>query len=92
MKCRGHLQLLCIMSAPILGVLLLDAFDPLFKTFPKRHILDSSKLKEFTNDNFEFDKNGEKSAKRVENTVTSNFSFSHSVFKTLVPQTRKTQG
>ena len=31
--------------------------------------LDSSKLKEFADDNFEFDKNGRKLSKRVENTV-----------------------
>ena len=32
-------------------------------------ILDSSKLKEFGDDNFKFDKNGKKLSKRVENTV-----------------------
>ena len=37
--------------------------------FPKRQILDSSKLKEFADDNFRFDKNGRKFSKRVENTV-----------------------
>ena len=31
--------------------------------------LDSSKLKEFADDNFKFDKNGGKFSKRVENTV-----------------------
>ena len=36
--------------------------------FPKRQILDSSKLKEFA-DNFKFDENGGKFIKRVENTV-----------------------
>ena len=51
------------------------------------------KLKEFADDNFTFDENGRKSSKWVENTVgkrvllvTSNFSFSHSVFKRLVSQ------
>ena len=29
-------------------------------TFPKRQILDASKLKEFADDNFKFDKNGKK--------------------------------
>ena len=38
-------------------------------TFPKQQILDSSKLKEFADNNFEFDENGEKFSKRVENTV-----------------------
>ena len=32
-------------------------------------ILDSSKLKEFTDDNFKFDENGRRFSKRVENTV-----------------------
>ena len=56
----------------------------------------SSKLKEFADDNFKFDENGRKLSKRVENTVekekllvTSNFSFSHSVFKRLVSQGRQ---
>ena len=31
--------------------------------------IDSSKLKEFTDDNFKFDENGSKLSKRVENTV-----------------------
>ena len=37
--------------------------------FPKRQILDSSKLKEFADDNFEFDENGRKFSKRVAHTV-----------------------
>ena len=37
--------------------------------FPKRQILDSSKLKEFADDNFEFNEYGRKFSKRVENTV-----------------------
>ena len=37
--------------------------------FPKRQILDSSKLKEFADDNFEFNENGRKFSKCVENTV-----------------------
>ena len=35
----------------------------------RRQILDSSKLKEFTDDNFKFEENGRKLSKRVENTV-----------------------
>ena len=35
----------------------------------RRKILDSSKLKEFADDNFKFDENGRKLSKRVENTV-----------------------
>ena len=46
-----------------------------------------SKLKQFADDNFEFDENTRKYSKWVENTVvTSNFSFSHSVFKRVVSQ------
>ena len=37
--------------------------------FPKQQILDFSKLKEFADDNFEFDENGGHFSKRVENTV-----------------------
>ena len=43
--------------------------DVLYQPFPKQQILDSSKLKEFTDDNFRFHKNGRKFSKRVENTV-----------------------
>ena len=62
-------------------------------------MLDSSKMKEFADDNFTFDENGRKLSKQVENTVgkgeiacTSNFFFSHSVFKSLALQTHKNQG
>ena len=37
--------------------------------FPKRKILDSSKLEELAHDNSKFDENGGKLSKRVENTV-----------------------
>ena len=37
--------------------------------FLKQQNLDSSKLKEFADDNFEFDENGRKLAKRVEDTM-----------------------
>ena len=37
--------------------------------FPKRQILDISKLKEFADDNFKFNENGRKFSKWVENTV-----------------------
>ena len=62
----------------------------------KQQILDSSKLKEFADDNFKFDENGSKLSKQVENNVgkrellvTSNFPFSHSVVKRLVSQGRQ---
>ena len=37
--------------------------------FSRRHILDSSKLKEFADNNFRFDENGRKLSEQVENTV-----------------------
>ena len=40
-----------------------------FLPITRRQILDSSKLKEFADDNFKFDENGRKLSKRVENTV-----------------------
>ena len=62
-------------------------------------MLDSSKLKEFPDDNSKLDRNGTKFSIRVETLwekekllVTSNFSFSRCVFKRLVLQTRKNQG
>ena len=39
------------------------------KLFPKRQILDRSKLKQFADDNFKFDENGRNFYKWVENTV-----------------------
>ena len=38
-------------------------------SFPNDKFLESSKLKEFANDDFKFDENGRKFSKRVENTV-----------------------
>ena len=49
-------------------------------TLSQTTILDSSKLKEFADDNFKFDEMAEISP------------FAHSVFKRLVLQTRKNQG
>ena len=40
-----------------------------FNPFPNDKILDSSKLKEFADDNFKFDENGRKLSKWVENTA-----------------------
>ena len=39
------------------------------KVFSKQQILDTTKLKEFEDDNFKFDENGRKFLKRVENAV-----------------------
>ena len=70
-----------------------------FQPFPKRQILDPSKSKDFADKKFEFYENGRKFSERVKTLwekekllVTSNFSFSHSVFKGLEQQTRKNQG
>ena len=41
----------------------------LFYPFPEQQILDSSKLKEFADDNFRIDENGRRFSKWVENTV-----------------------
>ena len=41
----------------------------IFQPFPKRHILDSSKLKEFEDNNLKFDENSREFSKWVENTV-----------------------
>ena len=67
--------------------------------FPNDKFWTLPKLKDFADNNFRFDENGRKLSKRVENTVekekllvTSNFSFSHSVFKRHVLQIRKNQG
>ena len=52
-------------------------------------------MKEFADDNFKFDENDRKFSKWVEKEkllVTSNFSFSHSVFKRFRLQTCKNQG
>ena len=65
--------------------------------FPKQLNLDSSKMKEFSNLNWM--KTEKSSPQRLGNIVgkkeklliTSNFSFSHSVFKKLVLQTSKNQ-
>ena len=40
-----------------------------YKPITRRHILDTSKLEEFADDNFKFDKNDSKLSKWVENTV-----------------------
>ena len=55
-----------------------------------------TKLKAFADDNFKFDENDRKLSKWVENIegkekllITSNFSFSNSVFKRLVKKARE---
>ena len=63
--------------------------------FPKRQIIDSSKLKGFADDNFNFDENGVKFSERVENTVGKGEIARYEQFL-LCPQcfqqTRKNQG
>ena len=67
--------------------------------FLKRQILDSSKLKEFADDNFKFNENGGKISKRVENTVGKGeiaryeqFLLFPQCFNRFVLQTLKNQG
>ena len=66
-------------------------------TLSKQHILGSSKLKDFACNSFKFDENGRKFSRKhlwekEKLLVLSNFSFSRSVFKRLILQTRKNQG
>ena len=65
-----------------------------FNRLPDDKILDRSKLKLSSDNNFELDPNSRKFSQLVENTVDkgeieSNFSFSHSVFKRLVSKGRQ---
>ena len=71
----------------------------LFLPIPKRQILDSSKLKEFSDDNFKFDENGRKLSKWVENTVGKGeiaryeqFLFFPQCFQNTCSETRENQG
>ena len=58
-----------MMEAKMLSTLIINR--PSLKQFyiTRRQILDSSKLKEFADDNFKFDENGRKISKWIENTV-----------------------
>ena len=47
----------------------MELTDCMYLLFPKRQILDYSKLKAFADGNFEFDKNDKNKNKRVENTA-----------------------
>ena len=65
--------------------------------FPKQQILDSSKLEEFADDNFELDENARKFSKMGgkhcgKSRNCSLRAVSNSVFKRLVLQTHKNQG
>ena len=75
----------------------------MFKVFPKRQIVDSSKMKAFADDNFKFDENGRKFFKWVEKTMGKGEIARYEQFllflqcfqkkkKNLVLQTRKTKG
>ena len=63
----------------------------MYHPFPKRQILDSSKLKDFAGDNSKCDENGRKFSKRVENTVGKR-EIARFEYNRLVLQTRKNQG
>ena len=85
---------------PLISSIRFYGSDCLPQPFPKQQILDSSKLKEFADDNFKLNENGGKCYKQVENTVgkweiarNEQFSpLSYSVFQRLILQTRKNQG
>ena len=53
----------------MMSIILLGEIDSVVYRFPNQQILDSTKLKEFADDNFKFDENGRELSKRVENTV-----------------------
>ena len=87
----------CVVMQNLFGSSLNDHSKSILHTYPLTHyqtkILDSSKMKEFADDNFKFDKNGRKLSKWVETLwekekllITSSFSLSHCVFKMLVSQ------
>ena len=61
------------LTTTIIGVLKVSNHEQSCNTqvnpFPKRQILDSSKLKEFADDNFKFDEHGRKFSKWIDNTV-----------------------
>ena len=65
-----------------------------FDSLPLNKILDLFKLKEFADEHFKFNENGRKFSNRFKTLITSNFSFSHGVFKRLVDllQTCKNHG
>ena len=63
----SYLQVAMVTENSIEDRLLIVVYGEVtLQLFPKRQILDSSKLKEFADDNFKFDENGRKLAKRVE--------------------------
>ena len=58
-----------ICEASFFGKMLHAKTQRMFQPFSKRRILDSSKLKEFTDDNFRFNTNNRKLSKWLEDTV-----------------------
>ena len=64
-KIASFTQDLCVTENPALNTLLHN----LVFNLPKWQIVDSSKLKEFADNNFEFNGYGRKSSERAENTV-----------------------
>ena len=66
---KTSLNSFLLQLCPFLNLKFLVKFILFFLPFPERHILDSFKLKEFADDNFKFNENGEKLSKRVENTA-----------------------
>ena len=87
-------QLICFVLSGV------DSNSVNSKPFPKRQILDCSKMKAFLYDNFYFLINGRKLSKKGKKTLwekekllgTSDFSLFNTVFKRLVLQARKNKG
>ena len=88
-----------IFSFNVLYHLSISSFDNKINNILNEKFSSLSNSKEFADDNFKFDENGGEYFKRVETVwekekllVTSNLSFSYTVFKRLVLQTSKNKG
>ena len=69
MSCRTTVSEKSLVLAHFVLVNTSGQVDSLDSAFPKQQILDSSKPKEFADDNFEFNENGGKLSEWVENNV-----------------------
>ena len=70
--CRFHTGVNILMCKPFsfyIATNVIFKSKKLINSLPNDKFSDSSKLKEFADDNFKFDENGRKFCKRVENTV-----------------------
>ena len=97
--CGRHLHYSLLRSATTFIIYKIPTISEDIYLIPsQQQILDSSKLKGYADDNSKFDENGRQFSERIENSVgikrmiSSNFSFSHCVFKRPLLQTPKNQG